>query len=62
MYGSGHVHGMLLDGEEHVQFERDDLHRETVRVLPSKDGQYDRAGRVLQQTIQRSTSPALLAE
>nr|WP_260632416.1 hypothetical protein [Burkholderia cenocepacia] len=53
---------MLLDGEEHVQFERDDLHRETVRVLPSKDGQYDRAGRVLQQTIQRSTSPALLAE
>ncbi|MDN7562370.1 hypothetical protein QZM37_32330 [Burkholderia orbicola] len=56
---------MLLDGEERVQFERDDLHRETVRVLPSKDGQrthYDRAGRVLQQTIQRSTSPALLAE
>ncbi|RQU98022.1 type IV secretion protein Rhs, partial [Burkholderia cenocepacia] len=21
MYGSGHVHGMLLDGEERVQFE-----------------------------------------
>ncbi|OXI77273.1 type IV secretion protein Rhs [Burkholderia sp. AU31280] len=65
MYGSGHVHGMLLDGEERVQFERDDLHRETVRVLSSKVGQrthYDPAGRVLQQTIQRSTSPAPLAE
>ncbi|RQS50886.1 type IV secretion protein Rhs [Burkholderia sp. Bp8986] len=65
MYGSGHVHGMLLDGEERVQFERDDLHRETVRMLSSKVGQrthYDPAGRVLQQTIQRSTSPAPLAE
>ena len=39
--------------------------RETVRVLSSKIGQrthYDPAGRVLQQTIQRSTSPAPLAE
>ncbi|WGY68779.1 RHS repeat protein [Burkholderia cepacia] len=65
MYGSGYLHGMLLDGEERVQFERDDLHRETVRVLSSKVGQrthYDPAGRVLQQTIQRSTSPAPLAE
>lgn len=65
MYGSGHVHGMLLDGEERVQFERDDLHRETVRVLSSKVGQrthYDPAGRVLQQTIQRSTAPAPLVE
>ncbi|WP_175999287.1 RHS repeat-associated core domain-containing protein [Burkholderia stabilis] len=65
MYGSGHVHGMLLDGEERVQFERDDLHRETVRMLSSQVGQrthYDPAGRVLQQTIQRSTSPAPLAE
>jgi len=42
MYGSGHVHGMLLDGEERVQFERDDLHRETVRVLSSKVGQLSR--------------------
>ena len=65
MYGSGHVHGMLLDGEERVQFERDDLHRETVRVLSSEVGQrttYDPAGRVLQQTVQRSTSPAPLVE
>ncbi|BAX59554.1 RHS repeat-associated core domain-containing protein [Burkholderia stabilis] len=65
MYGSGHVHGMLLDGEECVQFERDDLHRETARMLSSKVGQrthYDPAGRVLQQTIQRSTSPAPLVQ
>ncbi|WP_080422480.1 RHS repeat-associated core domain-containing protein [Burkholderia ubonensis] len=65
MYGSGHVHGMLLDGEERVQFERDDLHRETVRILSSKVGQrtmYDPAGRVLKQTVQRTTSPAPLSE
>ncbi|WP_419686033.1 RHS repeat-associated core domain-containing protein [Burkholderia theae] len=65
MYGSGHVHGMLLDGEERVQIERDDLHRETVRMLSSKIGQhtmYDPAGRVLQQTLQRTTSPAPLSE
>ncbi|WP_407971109.1 RHS repeat-associated core domain-containing protein [Burkholderia pyrrocinia] len=65
IYGSGHVHGMLLDGEERVQIERDDLHRETVRMLSSKIGQrtnYDPAGRMLQQTIQRATSPAPLAE
>ncbi|WP_240674382.1 RHS repeat-associated core domain-containing protein [Burkholderia stabilis] len=65
MYGSGHVHGMLLDGEERVQIERDDLHRETARMLSSKIGQhtmYDPAGRVLQQTLQRTTSPAPLSE
>ncbi|MBN3733490.1 RHS repeat-associated core domain-containing protein [Burkholderia sp. Tr-20390] len=65
MYGSGHVHGMLLDGKERVQFERDDLHRETVRLLSSDVGQrtiYDPAGRVVGQTIQRSTAPAPLAE
>ncbi|WP_230684593.1 RHS repeat-associated core domain-containing protein [Burkholderia cepacia] len=65
MYGSGHVHGMLLDGEERLQIERDDLHRETVRMLSSKVGQrtmYDPAGRMLQQTIQRTTSPGPLSE
>ncbi|CAB3962639.1 YD repeat-containing protein [Burkholderia cenocepacia] len=59
MYGSGHVHGMLLDGEARAQIERDDLHRETVRMLPGKVEQrttYDPAGRVLQQTLQRVTS------
>ncbi|BCQ22027.1 hypothetical protein NK8_01350 [Caballeronia sp. NK8] len=31
-YGSGHVHGVLLDGAALASFERDALHRETVRV------------------------------
>ncbi len=47
IYGSGHVHGLVLDGEERIQFERDDLHRETGRMLSSKVGQqtqYDPAG------------------
>ena len=42
---------MLLDGGERVQFERDELHRETVWMLSRKVGQsthYDPAGLVLQ--------------
>ncbi|MFM0739968.1 type VI secretion system tip protein TssI/VgrG [Paraburkholderia xenovorans] len=31
-YGSGHVHGVLLDGLTLASFERDALHRETLRV------------------------------
>ncbi|MGU7773982.1 RHS repeat-associated core domain-containing protein [Burkholderia sp. MR1-5-21] len=64
-YGSGHVHGMMLDGKERVQIERDDLHRETLRTLESKIDQrtvYDRAGRLLQRTTQRANAPAPLAE
>lgn len=64
-YGSGHVHGMMLDGKELVQIERDDLHRETLRTLPSKIDQhtaYDRAGRLAQRTVQRANAPAPLAE
>ncbi|KAG8150172.1 RHS repeat-associated core domain-containing protein [Burkholderia catarinensis] len=64
-YGSGHVHGMMLDGKELVQIERDDLHRETLRTLPSKIDQrtaYDSAGRLAQRTVQRANAPAALAE
>ncbi|WP_269765456.1 RHS repeat-associated core domain-containing protein [Burkholderia ubonensis] len=64
-YGSGHVHGMMLDGKELVQIERDDLHRETLRTLASKVDQrtvYDPAGRLLQRTVQRANAPAPLAE
>lgn len=63
-YGSGHVHGMALDGEECLQIERNDLHREVKRILPSKIVQrtdYDSAGRILRQTIQRGNAPAPLA-
>ncbi|VWB57799.1 sugar-binding protein [Burkholderia lata] len=55
----------MLDGKELVQIERDDLHRETLRTLPSKIDQhtaYDRAGRLAQRTVQRANAPAPLAE
>ena len=64
-YGSGHVHGMLLNGEERVQIERDELHRETVRTLSNQIGQrtkYDWAGRLAQRTVQRAKAPTPLAE
>ncbi|MGN6668872.1 MAG: DUF6531 domain-containing protein, partial [Trinickia sp.] len=59
-YGSGHVHGMALDGEERIQFERDDLHRETRRTFGSRLGHqtvYDPAGRVIQTALQREQAP-----
>ncbi len=31
-YGSGHVHGLLVDGQDILGFERDDLHREIGRT------------------------------
>jgi RHS repeat-associated protein len=63
-YGSGHVHGWMLDGQERVQFERDDLHREIRRVLPSRIVQqtaYDPAGRLQRQTVQRENAPGPLS-
>ncbi|AVT00389.1 sugar-binding protein [Paracidovorax avenae] len=38
-YGSGHVHGLLLDGQPLVDWERDALHREVGRTLHVLDGQ-----------------------
>ena len=32
-YGSGHVHGLMLGGQNLIDFERDALHRETKRTL-----------------------------
>lgn len=59
-YGSGHVHGLLLDGQEQVGFERDDLHREIRRTFGTADrGQlaasrsYDPAGRLTEQLLER---------
>jgi hypothetical protein len=54
-YGAGHVHGILLDGEEVVSFERDDLHREVERTF-RKSGllhtqRYDPAGRLKEQVL-----------
>ncbi|WP_296229149.1 DUF6531 domain-containing protein, partial [Ralstonia sp. UBA689] len=53
-YGSGHVHGIHLDGQELVGFERDNLHRETIRTQGNRLTQsqtYDAAGRLLEQTL-----------
>ncbi|MBA1362938.1 RHS repeat-associated core domain-containing protein [Burkholderia gladioli] len=64
MYGSGHVHGLLVDGEERLQLERDDLHREVKRTLSSRVVQslmYDLAGRIERQSIQRDKAPAALS-
>ncbi|ABM34298.1 RHS repeat-associated core domain-containing protein [Paracidovorax citrulli] len=38
-YGSGHVHGLLLDGQPLVDWERDALHREVERTLHLLEGQ-----------------------
>ncbi|WP_231502209.1 RHS repeat-associated core domain-containing protein [Paracidovorax avenae] len=37
-YGSGHVHGLLLDGQPLVDWERDALHREVGRTLHLLEG------------------------
>ena len=53
-YGSGHVHGLLLNGIETIAFERDDLHREIERTQANHIAQtlqYDPAGRLKQQLI-----------
>ncbi|MDM0110637.1 RHS repeat-associated core domain-containing protein [Variovorax sp. J22R133] len=56
-YGSGHVHGLLLDGQEVLQFERDDLHREVKRMQSNQiaqESQYDPAGRLKAQILRRA--------
>jgi RHS repeat-associated protein len=58
-YGSGHVHGLLLDGEDILGFERDDLHREVLRAQGNGLSQrlrYDGAGRRLEQHIARTAA------
>ena len=59
-YGSGHVHGLLIDGHDVLGFERDDLHREIAREQGNGLRQmqrYDPAGRLLEQRIAQ-TRPA----
>jgi RHS repeat-associated protein len=60
-YGSGHVHGVSLDGQDLVHFERDKLHRETERRFGqlghsqssplALTRQFDAVGRMLNQRI-----------
>ncbi|BEP61104.1 hypothetical protein GmRootV213_16580 [Variovorax sp. V213] len=63
-YGSGHVHGLLLDGEDILGFERDDLHREVLREQHNGLSQrlrYDAGGRLLQQDIAQTRPSAIEA-
>jgi len=53
-YGAGHVHGLLLDGQELVSFERDALYQETVRTQANglqQTMKYDLAGRLIEQQV-----------
>ncbi|WEF35146.1 HYD1 signature containing ADP-ribosyltransferase family protein [Pseudoduganella chitinolytica] len=53
-YGAGHVHGLLLDGQEFVSFERDALYRETGRTQANglmQTRKYDPAGRLIEQQL-----------
>ncbi|NML34248.1 RHS repeat-associated core domain-containing protein, partial [Paraburkholderia antibiotica] len=54
-YGSGHVHGVLLDGAPLVDFERDRLHRETGRTHAafSQTREYDPMGRLARFTVKQ---------
>ncbi|MEW6025082.1 MAG: DUF6531 domain-containing protein [Pseudomonadota bacterium] len=53
-YGAGHVHGLLLDGQDLVSFERDALYQETGRTQANgllQTMKYDPAGRLIEQQI-----------
>ncbi|NHB58290.1 RHS repeat protein [Acinetobacter sp. 194] len=55
-YGTGHVYGLTLNGEDIVSFERDDLHREVARHYANGLSQfehYDELGRLAEQSIIR---------
>ena len=57
-YGSGHVHGLVLDGHDIVGFERDALHREVHRQQGNglqQSQSYDPVGRLLEQHVSRVT-------
>ncbi|MCS0614410.1 RHS domain-containing protein [Massilia kyonggiensis] len=53
-YGAGHVHGLLLDGQELVSFERDALYQETGRTQANgllQTLKYDPVGRLIEQEL-----------
>ncbi|WP_034388204.1 RHS repeat-associated core domain-containing protein, partial [Comamonas composti] len=56
-YGSGHIHGLLLNGEEQIAYERDALHREVQRHQANQlqhSQQWDALGRLQAQTLSRA--------
>nr|WP_297354199.1 RHS repeat-associated core domain-containing protein [uncultured Caldimonas sp.] len=53
-YGSGHLHGLMLDGKDVLNFERDSLHREVYRQQGNgltQQQTYDPVGRLLEQQV-----------
>jgi RHS repeat-associated protein len=53
-YGAGHVHGLLLDGQDLVSFERDALYQETGRTQANgllQTMKYDPLGRLIEQQL-----------
>jgi RHS repeat-associated protein len=53
-YGAGHVHGLLLDGQDLVSFERDVLYQEIGRTQANgllQTMRYDPAGRLIEQQL-----------
>jgi len=53
-YGAGHVHSLLLDGQDLVSFERDALYQETTRTQANglmQTMKYDLAGRLTEQRL-----------
>jgi RHS repeat-associated protein len=62
-YGAGHIHGLLLNGEEQIAYERDALHREVQRQQANQlsyGQQWDEVGRLKAQTLSR-VQPAISA-
>ncbi len=61
IYGSGHIHGILLNQQPLVDFERDDLHREIARQYANKVEQqytFNKEGS-LQQLAVNASNPQL---
>ncbi|TDR35148.1 RHS repeat-associated protein [Tahibacter aquaticus] len=64
LYGSGHVDRITLDDQEVCSFERDAMHRETVRRQGSLQTFYERdaLGRLLRQNTREADSASATAE
>ena len=55
-YGSAHAQSLIVNGQDIVSFERDDLHRESIRHYAngiSQEQHYDVMGRLVQQQVIR---------
>ncbi|VWC38626.1 YD repeat-containing protein [Burkholderia lata] len=60
-YGSGHLHGVLLDGQPLMDVERDSLHRETLRRYRGfeQTREYDPVGRLKRMIVRHDAQKTL---